>query len=463
MQSNVEPSSHTAPQSDAALPESVVAHLREVLRIQRFLDSDLSPELRAFLSKDQAKRAVAAALALAPLLPPAAEEDEEGDVGDGPRERPLPRLPDVVVVRRGAERRVRTGHEGSAAPPPPPDASTWRPMLDDILGTLVPASDPARELERIHRAALSCDDWRPLPNDVQRGVLSLLGARLRHLQDEVGMVDPRLNECFTSLTRYSADARPGFVFGLARSHTPRYDTWADDAEVFWDRLQADHASDDGPPHPVRDKILADLGRLVEEIQLAPEEARAAVAKQTVQKLRQALEAGVSSRNRRLVAMCVPLADRLDGREFSVLRKAIRELTDADAEADAEAAEGLDTKPVPDDWAWARYTRNKNGVLVGGSVREAPRERLQTAFGFAQLDWVGLEARRLPLIELRDRILSGKVHLVLLLRQYVGAETDDVIIPACRARNVPYVHVHHGYGITRVRGAIERSLELSLEE
>ncbi|HNH49638.1 MAG TPA: hypothetical protein PKY30_21520, partial [Myxococcota bacterium] len=64
---------------------------------------------------------------------------------------------------------------------------------------------------------------------------------------------------------------------------------------------------------------------------------------------------------------------------------------------------------------------------------------------------------------RDRVRAGKVDLVIMLGAFVGHDADDVILPACRDRGVDWVHVDKGYGIVRIRHAIERFLDPSPPE
>jgi hypothetical protein len=87
--------------------------------------------------------------------------------------------------------------------------------------------------------------WRTMPREVQRCLVGLLVARARHIQDEMvaplrSIADPndQLAMLFSTMTGYSKQEQPGFVFGLQRSHRPETGHWYNDAFLWWKQLQA---------------------------------------------------------------------------------------------------------------------------------------------------------------------------------------------------------------------------------
>lgn len=331
-------------------------------------------------------------------------------------------------------------------------APNWEESVARIAEALGPLRDDGEaELTALALAIRDADRWRSLPRELQRTLVGLLTARLRRAQDEIGVSGPRLDDAFSALSAWSKREQPGWVNGLSRGHAPTRGSWTADAEAYQARLPRQE-----PAPAVRENIerlLADLRAFLPEFESAPPEAREAVGAQYRQMVRKAVESGVRPADPRLLKLVSARAELFDGPEFKSLRKALRD--------DAEVPELDDDErapPLAPDWAWWGRTRRRRGVLVGGDPREPNRERLERAFGFAELEWVGTEFKRNNLQTVRDRVRAGKLDIVIILGAFVGHDADDVILPAARECGVDWVHVDKGYGIVRVRRAIERFLD-----
>lgn len=328
----------------------------------------------------------------------------------------------------------------------------WEVLLAKVAHDLGPAGDEGEaEVVVLQNVVREADRWRSLPRGVQRTLVGLITARLRRAQDELGVGGPRLDDTFSMLSAWSKREQPGWVNGLSRGHAPTRGSWGADAEAYRARLPRDEA-----PPAVREnveRLLAGLTAFVPEFDMAPEGAMDAVSTQFKSLVRHALENGLRPTDPRLIRLCLPHAALLDDRDFRALRKALRDEADS-----AEADDDEGAPPLPPDWAWWGRTRHRRGVLVGGDPREVNRERLEHAFGFAELDWVGAEFKMNNLQMVRDRVRAGKLDLVIILGSFVGHDADDVILPAARECAVDWVHVDKGYGIVRVRRAIERFLD-----
>jgi hypothetical protein len=314
------------------------------------------------------------------------------------------------------------------------------PSWQERLVRLLEGLGPEQAVGPVLDAALNPDRWKGLPAPVQRSVITYLVARLRTASSEIAPAD--LDGAFSSVTRFMQVEQPGFVHGLHRAHPPKRGSWPADAAFAWAGLLdkvpglAEVMAEDAPSRRVEDALR--------EVEAAGEpELRVAA-------IRAALEV-VSERHPRLVRLAADLVDRLEQPEFRGLRRAIRaELADP-AEEEGAAAEA----ELPVDWAgWAK-TRGRRAVMIGGSPREPNRQRIERIFGFQSLEWRPAEHRRNGLQTLRNSIRSGGVDLLLVLRDFVGHDADDVLLPACREAGVDWAHVEHGYGTGSVRRAIER--------
>ncbi len=326
----------------------------------------------------------------------------------------------------------------------------WRLELGAVLSAFDhPADDDDAEIARITRAIAEADRWRPFPKEVQRDLVGLCATRLRRLQDE--RERNGIDELFSHLSAWSKREHPGFVNGLSRGHRPTRASWSEDAEAYITRLSVPSVE---APRPNVEKILRDIAGVMPDLDVPDAGIREAVQSQFRRLLRQALDAGASPRDPRLVKVCAARMVDLEGHEFRALRHHARE----DAEAEADEAEDARPAAIPEDWKWWGRTRGKRAIMVGGDPREPNRLRLMEAFAFGELEWLPAEGRRNSLQAARDRVRAGKVDVVIILGSFVGHDADEVILPACREHSVDWVHIDRGYGIVRTKRAIERFLE-----
>ncbi len=335
------------------------------------------------------------------------------------------------------------------APEPP---SGWEDELVSALSTLgSPAESDDAELEHMLKVLDRIDKWKVFPRTIQRDMVGLCTCRLRRLQDERGFSVQRLDEGFSTLSGWSRREQPGYVNGLSRGHVPTRGSWTEDAEAFMLRLQAPVAA---LPKPNLEKLVAAVETVIPELASAPSpDVFEAVRAQLRRVIRAALDGGVPARDPRLVRLATPFVNELDGTEYRALRRAIREESE---ESDAEEEKA--PPALPADWAWWGRTRGRRGILVGGDPREPNRVRLQEVFGFSELVWEPAEHRRNSLLAVRERVRAGKVDIVVILGAFVGHDADEIILPACRENNVDWVHLDKGYGVVRMRRAVERFLD-----
>ena len=459
-----------------AKSEQLSAILTRSARLQRWLAQPIDPELRGQLRDDRQRLANELLEVLigwadlgGTLTLGAADMDAERSpvslagkavfavVGGMSEEGALPEMParlEALAPAPLVESLKSLARHFDSGPPVRAESvgPNWEVLLAKVAHDLGAAGDEGEsEVQVLQNVVREADRWRTLPREVQRTLVGLITARLRRAQDELGVSGPRLDDTFSMLSAWSKREQPGWVNGLSRGHAPTRGSWSADAEAYRARLPRDEAVP-----AVREnleRLLLGLTAFLPEFDSAPEGAIDAVGTQFKSLVRHALENGLRHADPRLIRLCVPHAALFDDREFRALRKSLRD--------DAESAEADDddrSPPLPPDWAWWGRTRHRRGVLVGGDPREVNRERLEHAFGFAELDWVGADFKRNNLQTVRDRVRAGKLDLVIILGSFVGHDADDVILPAARECAVDWVHVDKGYGIVRVRRAIERFLD-----
>lgn len=311
------------------------------------------------------------------------------------------------------------------------------------------------ELMRLQRAVRPdrMAQWKQLPAELACAVVGNLVARARAAQAEelrplLRRLDPdlELDGVFSRLTAWQREVQPGFVHGLGRHHLPRGANWREDALVQAQRI-ATVADEHYPPAGRnRERALTQLG--VVQTQEGIDDSA------LLEALSVAVESGVAQDDPRLVRMMRPRLELL-GRhaKFKVLRKAIRSDIEAETSVDTVVEP---THSLPADWPWWHLVRGRRAAMVGGDPREEPRSRIENHFGLASLDWRDLDQVR-HLESLASRIRSGGIDLVILLQSLLSHDASDSIVEACQTANVPFVAVERGYGVERIRMAIERHL------
>jgi hypothetical protein len=415
--------------------------------------------------------------AKAPPAPETADDGPEGEFTDE-RESEAADEPEEVVEDEPEEVvEDEPAEEPSAPPPKPAPAAALQALAQRGIGGLAPSQrsdledikvlkrllrtfgqpqgvDTDRKAEAIIRLldkeVGGIDAWTDQPPFVQKALLGMMAALARHVQDEFDgslpyVVSDALPGIFSRMTRYSRVERPGFVAGLSRRNDPEHgQTWLDDARHWFSTLE----ERTGPLEPEAEEGTPEsaLAQLEEAIAEGVDD-----RKQLVALVKVALETGLSQSDRRLVALLTPHQSLLKGaRGLKTLKGALKDaLRDED---DFEEAQDKG-RPVPSEWPHFDMTLDKRAVIIGGDPRPAALDRIQDAFGFADVQWEVADVRRANTIA--DRVRGGSIDVVLLLIRFINHRHQTVIKPACNEAGVPLIIVESGYGVDAVRRGIER--------
>lgn len=365
----------------------------------------------------------------------------------------------AVPLDDSVRRRLQEALSGGVATAPRPTVfpvQQWLALaaevgeIPEVLESEAATRDELRRLLRATRLERQ-ETWRTLPAEVQVHLLAHLTARARCLQEPptaelLFKLDPdrQLDALFSTLSGYLKAFTPGFVHGLARHHEPRGASWREDAQDHWRALSAMAAAHIEPARPNPERELA---RLEELLATGPTEG------DLLASLQSTIEAGVTQTDQRLVRLLrgqLPLLSR--HARFKTLRRAIK-----DAEAAGELDETAERATGPsEEWPCWHVVRGKRGALVGGDPREEARARIASAFELSDLAWQPID-RVQQIASLAGQIRAGNVDLVLLLQSFVSHTVAGKIVDACRDAGVPFVSVERGYGIERIRLAIEEDV------
>jgi hypothetical protein len=386
----------------------------------------------------QARGEPALAVTPAPVAePPPPPKPEPPPAPKGP---PAPAATLVALLQKGL------GPSWEA--PPARDRKSVAGLLEQIgRPTRVRDAETARRVtDHVAYLTNDLDSWLRYPQSTQQALVGLLSSLARHVQDEspADTSDPTLKSVFSRLSRWSKLYRPGFVPGLSRNNPPNHGSWLADAEHWWNVLSEDAAPAAAPASPSDGAFR----RLEEQVAAEPDPASLARAVQ------EAVDAGVSQSDPRLVKLLLPRAEDLAlARGLKTLKSGLR----AQARVPLEEEETLDRPfPIPEDWPFRPLTVEKRAVVLGGDRRPMAADRMRETFGFATCEWEETDPRRVG--SLADRVRSGGIDLVILLRRFLGHSELEVVSNACRDSGVPFCVVDTGYGVTQVRLAIERYLQ-----
>ncbi len=319
--------------------------------------------------------------------------------------------------------------------------------LNDPPGAESNVADVRDEVERI-AAVLdrTLSRWAELAQDVDHALTAWFTARLRGAQVHAERVgDPtseaRIAAEIRRLSKHSQTSRPGFVHGLALTHTPRTGSWESDA-AQWEARAAELLQqieeENAPPNP--DDAIRQLAA----------KARDGVDPEVmVSELRALLKIGASPTDKRILNLARPYADALDGKVFASLRKAIRDTVEAESTEDMASP-----SPIPADWPLFLRTRGRRALVVGGDPRPERAAKLAETFGFHSVEWLeGSTTRKVD--GLAERMRSGSLDLVIVLRAFNSHKLSTAIF-AVKSELCPVV-LADGYGVNQVRLGIERFL------
>jgi hypothetical protein len=363
------------------------------------------------------------------------------------------------------------------APRPPRPPRDLRGHLDAIgrPAEVTDAKVAAEVVGRLVEASVDLDSWLVFPPETQQALTGLVSSIARHVQDELSFpltpeTQEQLRGFFPTMSYWSKLYRPGFVPGLSRKFGPEHDSWLEDAESWWR-----HLTDLATPASAQDLVQRAIQapsrpRTVYRPSLYDEddsdEVDPAEALRDLEKaagdptadlgpvLLRAVAAGVPQRDPRLLRALRPHRERvyeLPG--LKTLKTALRTMSDGADPVEDSTGGGEVAPAVPDDWPFLGITRGKRAVIVGGDRRPQAADRIKDAFRFDSVEWEVKDARRLR--GLGERVRSGSIDLVILLRAFIGHGEQELVLDACRAADVRWVMVDTGYGVSQVRRAIER--------
>ena len=107
------------------------------------------------------------------------------------------------------------------------------------------------------------------------------------------------------------------------------------------------------------------------------------------------------------------------------------------------------------WPLLPHVRGRAAIMVGGDPREPNRERIESVFQLASLEWPAIDGPR-KVDAVAGRVRNGTYGLVLVLKPFVAHKEAVPIIEAARSTATLWALVD-GYGITAVKVALERFL------
>lgn len=116
-------------------------------------------------------------------------------------------------------------------------------------------------------------------------------------------------------------------------------------------------------------------------------------------------------------------------------------------------------PVLENWEHFHFTKGKRALLLGGNPRPEHTRRIKSAFGFSDVSWPetsGNGGISRTYAQSRDIASLGGVDIIIFFIQWCATDGQKIVLEGARKGNVPWVTVSRGYGVSRIKHAIEQS-------
>jgi hypothetical protein len=352
-------------------------------------------------------------------------------------------------------------------------------LLPDLVGEFVADDRLARDADRffpagqIQTLAREIDDgerhFGMLEQREQYAQLKIWIGRYRRLQAAVESGEAaelteeeqaQLREIFPRLVGISKQYMPGYIEAFSRAFETDWDAYVQDAtEQFHQATEAARAAREAE-HRRREVqarldeqrraareagrgYLDELRNLIATHKLPEEGAEEflnAVAK---------VVAHLGTADSQLLDLVRPYSELFGGKDFRALRRNLERGGDEGDDLETQREPYLDLLPA---------TRDRHALIIGGDVREDRRRALEALFDFEELEWVPYESSRPAMLKsIEQRIRSGGMDLVLILKEFVGHAVSGSLRPLCEENDIPCLMVEHGYGAAQFAEALRRGL------
>lgn len=352
-------------------------------------------------------------------------------------------------------------------------------LLPDLAGEFVDDDRLARDADRyfpsgqIQTLAREIDDgerhFSMLEQREQYAQLKIWIGRYRRLQAAVESGEAaelsedeqsQLREIFPRLVGISKQFMPGYIEAFSRAFETDWDAYVQDAtEQFHQATEAARASREleqrrrEAQNRVEEQRRAarEAGRVhLDELRsFLPESGLPEEGVEEFVTLVGRVVSHLGTTDPELLDLIRPHAELLGGKDFRALRRNLERIDGEDDDIDSQREPFLDILPA---------TRDRTALIVGGDAREDRRKALERLFDFDELEWVPYESSRPAMLKsLEQRIRSGGMDLVLILKEFVGHAVSVSLRPLCEDNGIPCLMVEHGYGATQIAEALRRGV------
>lgn len=281
-----------------------------------------------------------------------------------------------------------------------------------------------------------------LSQEVALHFFHMLVAYARGLQRRSG--DKRLRSLFGKLRSYLKEVV--FVYGMANKHQPQSGSWEQDAAKHWAALREQLDAGAALPDPPES---LDAGSAQREVEALLEGAPGDEALR--RGLRKLLCQGMRPDDTRVCRLLAEHQAALTGGPLKKLRKAIGKQLEAD-EREEEQAQRAHSATPPEGWPFWGLTQGKKAVMIGSQGKKYQLEAVRRAFGFSQLDQVGISegVRRIQAMT-STHFKEDCVYLVM--HRYVSHSASGPIW--AKRDEAVVIGVDHGFSVGAVRLGIEK--------
>lgn len=273
----------------------------------------------------------------------------------------------------------------------------------------------------------------------------------------------RLRQIFPELVGISKRYKPGYIEAFQQNFTADWFAYIAEAKaelqqaveetsrtkLIESQRNEQQAQQEGRQRQNREDArgaLESLGELVARGHLAqdptPEEVEEFHA------TLKAVQAGFGSSDPEVLDLVTPLKDLVQGNDFRAIRRNIDRIVEDEAREESLLPERY--RDV------LQITQGLKAVMIGGSVREESRKKLEKLFGFDRLDWIAYEANRPAALDsVEQRVRNRAMDLVLILK-YVGHHLTEKLRPVCDQQGIP-CYMMKSYSVTQVAETLRKGM------
>lgn len=337
----------------------------------------------------------------------------------------------------------------------PPNAFSQLSQAQSLMGSL------KKLIEHNH-----LELYASLPNEWHHAITDYITAYARHMQDGVCgpfrdalAFEKDFETIFRTLTSFSKDTEPGFIYGLKKHSTPNDGN--DWYESLHNRRQTlEHLAEEAAVPVIQEASEEELRRsaitdVLRRMHEQGNQNEPANSNAFAELLREAIAWNIDPQHPRLLSAAKDHLELLESQEeFKPIARALQAEAREEAQALADDESTESEKQFTDQWPFKNRTRGKRVAIIGGNRRSDAEEKIRATFGFEEVVWISADPGKHQRQRKFDaRLKNGSYDFVIAIQNLVGHAWTDLIFNHSPKNTIPVLS--SGYGVQAIGRAIAR--------